>query len=106
MTPSSLTDDRDELLVFYDFPGEHWRHLRTTNPIESTFATIRLRTAKTRGCLSRKTALAMVYKLALFAQRGWRRLNKSELLTDVVGGVIFKDGVRLTEEVVTAEDAA
>jgi len=101
-----LTDDRDELLVFYDFPGEHWRHLRTTNPIESTFATIRLRTAKTRGCLSRKTALAMVYKLALFAQRGWRRLNKSELLTDVVGGVIFKDGVRLTEEVVTAEDAA
>ena len=81
-------------MVFYDFPGEHWRHLRTTNPIESTFATIRLRTAKTRGCLSRKTALAMVYKLALSAQRGWRRLNKSELITDVVGGVTFKDGVR------------
>ena len=93
-----LTKDREELLVFYDFPGEHWRHLRTTNPIESTFATIRLRTAKTRGCLSPKTALAMVYKLALSAQRGWRRLNKSELLTDVVGGVTFKDGVKVTEE--------
>jgi transposase-like protein len=93
-----LTKDREELLVFYDFPGDHWRHLRTTNPIESTFATIRLRTAKTRGCLSRKTALAMVYKLALSAQRGWRRLNSSELLTDVVGGVTFKDGVKITQE--------
>jgi putative transposase len=101
-----LTKDREELLTFYDFPGAHWHHLRTTNPIESTFATIRLRTAKTRGCLSRKTALAMVYKLALSAQARWRRLSKSELLTDVVGGVIFKDGVRNDDEVVTAEDAA
>ena len=101
-----LTKDREELLVFYDFPGDHWRHLRTTNPIESTFATIRLRTAKTRGCLSRKTALAMVYKLALSAQRGWRRLNKSELLTDVVGGVVFKDGAKVTEEVTPTEEAA
>ncbi|MAF08942.1 IS256 family transposase [Candidatus Poribacteria bacterium] len=101
-----LTKDREELLVFYDFPGDHWRHLRTTNPIESTFATIRLRTAKTRGCLSRKTALAMVYKLALSAQRGWRRLNNSELLTDVVGGVTFKDGVRTTEDVAPTKEAA
>jgi len=101
-----LTKDREELLTFYDFPAAHWHHLRTTNPIESTFATIRLRTAKTRGCLSRKTALAMVYKLALSAQGRWRRLSKSELLTDVVGGVIFKDGVRNDDEVVTAEDAA
>jgi transposase-like protein len=101
-----LTKDREELLTFYDFPAAHWYHLRTTNPIESTFATIRLRTAKTRGCLSRKTALAMVYKLALSAQGRWRRLSKSELLTDVVGGVIFKDGVRNDDEVVTAEDAA
>ena len=101
-----LTKDREELLTFYDFPAAHWHHLRTTNPIESTFATIRLRTAKTRGCLSRKTALAMVYKLALSAQGRWRRLNTSELLTDVVGGVIFKDGVRNDDEVVTAEDAA
>lgn len=101
-----LTKDREELLVFYDFPGEHWRHLRTTNPIESTFATIRLRTAKTRGCLSRKTALAMVYKLALSAQRGWRRLNRSELLTDVVGGVTFKDGVRNAKDIMQTEEAA
>ncbi len=101
-----LTKDREELLVFYDFPGEHWRHLRTTNPIESTFATIRLRTAKTRGCLSRKTALAMVYKLALAAQRGWRRLNRSELLTDVVGGVTFKDGVRNAKDIMQTEEAA
>jgi transposase-like protein len=101
-----LTKDREELLTFYDFPAAHWHHLRTTNPIESTFATIRLRTAKTRGCLSRKTALAMVYKLALSAQGRWRRLSKSELLTDVVGGATFKDGVRNDDEVVTAEDAA
>jgi putative transposase len=93
-----LTKDRDGLSVFYHFPAEHWRHLRTTTPIESTFATIRLRTAKTRGRLSRKTALAMVYKLALPAQRGWRRLNKSELPTDVVGGATFKDGAKATEE--------
>ena len=63
-----LTKDGDELLTFDDFPAEHWRHLRTTNPIESTFATIRLRTAKTRGCLSRNTALTMVFKLALCDQ--------------------------------------
>jgi len=101
-----LTKDREELLVFYDFPAAHWHHLRTTNPIESTFATIRLRTAKTRGCLSRKTALAMVYKLALSAQGRWRRLSKSELLADVAGGVTFKDGVRNDDEVGTAEEAA
>lgn len=101
-----LTKDREELLVFYDFPAAHWHHLRTTNLIESTFATIRLRTAKTRGCLSRKTALAMVYKLALSAQGRWRRLSKSELLADVAGGVTFKDGVRNDDEVVTAEEAA
>lgn len=101
-----LRKDRRELLAFYDFPAEHWRHLRTTNPIESTFATIRLRTAKTRGCLSRKTALAMVYKLGVSAQNGWRRLNKSELLTDVVGGVTFKDGVKITEDPTQTKGAA
>jgi transposase-like protein len=101
-----LTKDREELLTFYNFPAEHWRHLRTTNPIESTFATIRLRTAKTRGCLSRNTALTMVFKLALCAQTRWRRLNGSELLTDIVGGVLFKDGVRNTHQPAQAEDAA
>lgn len=101
-----LVKDREELLTFYDFPAEHWRHLRTTNPIESTFATIRLRTAKTRGCLSRNTALTMVFKLALCAQGRWRRLNGSELLTDVVGGVRFEDGVRSDNEPAQSEDAA
>lgn len=101
-----LRKDRAELLTFYDFPAEHWRHLRTTNPIESTFATIRLRTAKTRGCLSRKTALAMVFKLTQTAQKGWRRLNGSELMTQVVGGARFQDGVRIAEDQEATEDAA
>ena len=64
-----LTRDRDRLLTFYDFPAEHWKHIRSTNPIESTFATVRLRTAKTKGCLSPKTALAMVFKLMLSARK-------------------------------------
>ena len=67
-----LIKDRDRLLAFYDFPAEHWKHIRTTNPIESTFATVRQRTVKTKGCLSRKTALAMVFKLILSARRKWR----------------------------------
>ena len=70
-----LTKDRDRLLTFYDFPAEHWKHVRSTNPIESTFATVRLRTTKTKGCLSRKTTLAMVFKLLLSARRKWRRLD-------------------------------
>ena len=72
-----LAKDRERLLAFYDFPAEHWKHLRSTNPIESTFATVRLRTTKTKGCLSRSTALAMVFKLLLSAQRKWRRLDGS-----------------------------
>ena len=71
-----LIKDRDRLLTFYDFPAEHWKHVRSTNPIESTFATVRLRTAKTKGCLSRKTVLAMVFKLLLSARRKWRRRVK------------------------------
>ena len=93
-----LAKDRQELLVFYDFPAEHWMHLRTTNPIESTFATIRLRTKKTKGHGSRKAALAMVFKLAQSASRRWRALNGSDLIPDVIEGVIFVDGVR-TEQV-------
>ena len=73
----SLVKDRDRLLAFYDFPAEHWKHIRTTNPIESTFATVRQRTVKTKGCLSRKTALAMTFKLILSARRKWRRLDGS-----------------------------
>jgi transposase-like protein len=70
-----LDKDRDALLTFYDFPAEHWMHLRTTNPIESTFATVRLRTAKTRGCVSRESILAMVFMLVKSAERHWRKLN-------------------------------
>jgi transposase-like protein len=87
-----LIKDRDTLLVFYDFPAEHWKHVRSTNPIESTFATVRLRTAKTKGCLSRQTALAMVFKLAQSAERHWRRLDGSERLAQVIEGVRFRDG--------------
>lgn len=93
-----LSKDREDLLTFYDFPAEHWVHLRTTNPIESTFATVRLRTYKTKGCLSRATGLAMAFKLCLSAQKRWRRLNKSEMLAEVIEGVQFVDGVRMEQD--------
>jgi transposase-like protein len=89
-----LLKDREALLAFYDFPAEHWQHLRTTNPIESTFATVRLRTCRTKGPGSRQAGLAMVFKLAQQAEKGWRRLNASALLADVVAGVQFVDGAR------------
>ena len=88
-----LVKDRDVLLAFYDFPAEHWRHLRTTNPIESTFATVRLRHRRTKGNGSRMACLAMVLKLAQSAERRWRRLNGHELLEHVIRGVRFTDGV-------------
>ncbi|MCB1180470.1 MAG: transposase, partial [Chlamydiia bacterium] len=80
------------LFSFYDFPAEHWQHIRTTNPIESTFATIRHRSRQTKGCGSRKATLSMVFKLATEAQKHWRRLKGSKLITKVVNGVKFKDG--------------
>ncbi len=89
-----LAKDRDDLLAFYDYPAEHWRHLRTTNPIESVFATVRLRTVKTRGCLSRKTAFAMVLQLVLSAQEKWRRLNGPKRLAQVIEGVQFRNGIQ------------
>lgn len=89
-----LAKDRDVLLTFYDFPAEHWVHLRTTNPIESTFATVRLRTAKTKGSGSRLACLTMVFKLAQCAERHWRTLNGAKLLDDVIRGVQFVDGLR------------
>jgi len=79
-------------LAFYDFPAEHWPHIRTTNPIESAFATIRLRTNKTKSCGSRKTTLAMTYKLAITAQKSWRRLRGFKKLADIIQGIQFKDG--------------
>ena len=92
-----LAKDREELLAFYDFPAEHWGHLRTTNPIESTFATIRLRTKKTKGHGSRKAALAMAFKLAQSASKRWRALNGSEMLPHVLHGIAFVNGVHSTE---------
>jgi transposase-like protein len=87
-----LTKDRDALLTFYDFPAEHWKHLRTTNPIESTFATVRLRHRRTKGNGSRRACLAMVFRLCQSAERRWRRLNGHELIEDVIAGVTFTDG--------------
>jgi len=89
-----LVKDRNELLAFYDFPAEHWTHIRTTNPIESTFSTVRLRTEKTKGCGTRLATLTMVFMLAQSAARHWRKLNRSELLVDVVKGVRFVDGIK------------
>ena len=86
------------LLAFYDFPAEHWKHLRTTNPIESTFATVRLRTKKTKGCGSRMACWTMVYKLMQSAEKKWRLLNGSSLLPDVLQGIKFLDGVKLTKD--------
>lgn len=92
-----LAKDRQSLLTFYDFPAEHWPHLRTTNPIESTFATVRLRTAKTRGCVSRAGILAMVFKLTKSAEQKWRKLKGHARLAQVVQGVRFKDGLQEEE---------
>ena len=99
-----LLKDKDEMLAFYDFPGEHWIHIRTTNPIESAFATVRLRTKKSKNCGSRTTTLAMVFKLMQSAQKKWRKLKGFNLLQLVVNNVKFKDGVQVTEQ--SNKDAA
>jgi transposase-like protein len=93
-----LAKDREELLAFFDFPAEHWVHIRTTNPIESTFATVRLRTKRTRNCGSRDTTLAMVYKLLESAQKNWKRIKGFNLLTLVVNNVKFKDGEQVKDQ--------
>jgi len=92
-----LRKDRQSLLVFYDFPAEHWGHLRTTNPIESTFATVRLRQRRTKGCGSREASLTMAFMLARQAERHWRRLNGSEVIVHVLEGKKFKDGVLIQD---------
>jgi putative transposase len=81
-------------LVFYDFPAEHWKHIRTTNPIEATFATVRLRTNKTKNCLSRDNLLAMVFRLCQCAEKKRRKLDGSKHLADVIKDVRFVDGIR------------
>ncbi len=93
-----LAKDRDVLLTFYDFPAEHWIHLRTTNPIESTFATVRLRTKRTKGSGSRLACLTMVFKLMQSASKNWRALNGSEILPDVIQGIPFIDGTKQTQD--------
>src|SRR5438270_757583 len=90
-----LAKDRQTLLAFYDFPAEHWKHLRTSNPIESTFATVRHRTIRSKGCLSNKTALAMVFKLVDAAQKSWRRLDGHNQLPKLIQGVRFTDGIEV-----------
>jgi len=87
-----LKKSKDQLFTFYDFPAEHWGHIRTTNPIESTFASVRHRSRQTKGCGSRKATLSMVFKLSIEAEKRWRRLNNSQLMMKVVMNVKFKDG--------------
>jgi transposase-like protein len=95
---SKLDRDWKHLTAFYDFPAEHWRHLRTSNAIESSFATVKLRTRVTKGAGSKKAALAMAYKLLDAAQERWRRFNGHELVADVLAGAKFKDGIRITDD--------
>ncbi|VVE84545.1 IS256 family transposase [Pandoraea sputorum] len=92
-----LTQDRDELLAFYDFPAEYWQHLRTTNPIESTFATVRHRTKRTRNCVSRATFLGLAFKLIESAEDSWRRIRAPEKIATMLDGMTFKDGEPVTD---------
>jgi transposase-like protein len=99
-----LTKDREQLLAFYDYPAEHWRHLRTTNPIESSFATVKLRTRVTKGAGSKDAALAMAYKLLDAAQDRWRMFNGAELVKELLDGATFRDGIKVTDNEDTTTD--
>jgi putative transposase len=92
-----LLKDREALLAFYDFPAEHWQHLRTTNPIESTFATVRHRTTRAKNCLSRLTFLGLAFKLVQEAEKSWRRIRGADCIPDLMDGVFFKDGIPVTD---------
>ena len=100
-----LVKDRDTLLAFYDFPAEHWVHIRTTNPIESSFATIRHRTTRTKNCVSRNTLLGLVFQLALTAEKSWRRIRGFKQLPEVVNGVRFQDGIAVIQESEITEES-
>ena len=93
-----MLKDKDELLTFYDYPAEHWKSMRTTNPIESTFSTVRHRTKRSKGCFSRTTILTMVFKLCQSAEENWIRLSGFKRLADVVTGVKFIDGIAENEQ--------
>jgi transposase-like protein len=101
---AKLEKDWEQLTAFYAFPAEHWRHLRTTNPIESSFATVKLRTKVTKGAGSKKAALAMAYKLLDAAQGRWRRFNGHELVVDVLNDMQFKDGIKVTDDDTATQD--
>jgi len=101
---AKLDRDWTQLTAFFDYPAEHWRHLRTTNPIESSFATVRLRTRVTKGAGSKTAALAMAYKLLESAQERWRRFNGHELVADVLNGTTFKDGIKVTDDETTTDE--
>lgn len=103
---AKLDRDWQHLTAFYDFPAEHWRHLRTSNAIESSFATVKLRTRVTKGAGSKKAALAMAYKLLDTAQERWRRINGHELVTDVLTGTKYKDGIQITDNQTIDEKVA
>jgi len=92
-----LTKDREALLAFYDFPAEHWEHVRTTNPIESVFATVRHRTVRTKGALSQETAKLMVFQLITAASKTWRRLQGENQLPKVIQGVTCRNGIEVTD---------
>ena len=92
-----LHKDREELMAFYDFPAQHWQSIRTSNPIELTFETIRHRTKRSKGCLSRDGMLHMIFKLGQCAEKKWRRLRGFDYLAKVIIGIKFKDGVEVTE---------
>ena len=93
-------------MAFYDFPAEPWRSVRTTNPIESTFGTVRHRTRRAKGCPSRQGALHMIFKLGAVAQSHWRRLNGFERLAEVIAGIPFKNGIRADQHKEDIEQAA
>ncbi len=99
---AKITNDRDELLAFYDFPAEHWIHLRTTNPIDSTFSTVKLRTKVTRGAGSPAAALAMVFKLVESAQDRWRAITGAHLVALVRAGATFENGHLVEKEEIAA----
>ncbi|GAA5264646.1 transposase [Acidiphilium sp. MT5] len=92
-----LVKDRDALLTFYDYPAEHWEHLRTSNPIESVFATVRRKTVRTKGALSPDSARLMVFKLVTATAKTWRKLNGENQLPKVIQGITFRDGIEVIE---------
>ena len=93
-----LTKDTEQLLAFYDFPAEHWVHIRTTNAIESTFSTLRHRTKRSKGAFSIESALSMIFQLAKEAEKTWRTITAKERLAEIIAGIEFKDGIKVEKE--------